>query len=106
MPLTCPRAGEPFASFLLCDEEWRTIGSNYRAMRLSMRCCSSPAIPKLSSLGTRFFAHKSRSDCQVAPESAEHLLAKFIIADSARAVGWETSAEASGTDPGRQSLGG
>ena len=50
-------------------------------------------LPKVSSLGTRFFAHRSRGACQTAPESPEHLKAKFVIAQSARAVGWRASTE-------------
>src|SRR5262249_27261332 len=99
MPITCLRAGETLASFLLSDEEWRAIRASYPSMRLSMRCCSSGAIPKVSSLGTRFFAHGTHADCQSAVESPEHITAKFIIAESARAVGWDAFAEASGTDP-------
>ena len=63
-----------------------------------MRCCSSAAIPKISRLETRFFAHKNRASCQSAPESAEHLKAKAIIAESARAAGWQTFTEESGTN--------
>ena len=65
-------------SFCLTDDQWVAIKTSYRGMNLSMRCCSSPAIPKVSSLGARFFAHKSRAGCQTAPESPEHLQAKFI----------------------------
>jgi competence protein CoiA len=68
-------------------------------MSLCMRCCSSPAIPKVSSLGTHFFAHKSRAGCQTGPESPEHLQAKFIIAESAETAGWRASTEESGIDP-------
>lgn len=99
MPITCLCGGKPLTSFLLSDGEWTAVKTNYRTLRLSMRCCSSAAIPKLSRLGTPFFAHKSRADCQTAPESAEHLQAKFIIAESARAAGWKAFAEASGADP-------
>ena len=53
-------------------------------------------IPKTSSLDTRFFAHKSGADCRTSPESLEHLKAKFIIAQSARAAGWQVFTEESG----------
>jgi competence CoiA-like predicted nuclease len=82
----------------MSDEEWNALKSNYRNMHLSMRCCSSAAIPKLSILSTRFFAHKSRTGCQASPESSEHLKAKFIIAESARAAGWQVFTEESGID--------
>lgn len=64
-----------------------------------MRCCSSTVIPKLGSLGTRFFAHKIRVGCQTALESPEHLQPKFTIAESATAAGWQASTEESGFDP-------
>ncbi len=99
MPLVCLNNGELLKSFGLTDDRWTAIKTSYRGMSLSMRCCSSPAIPKVSSLGTRFFAHKSRARCQTAPESPEHLQAKFIIAESAEAAGWRASTEESGTDP-------
>ncbi|MDO8433338.1 MAG: hypothetical protein Q7S58_13110 [Candidatus Binatus sp.] len=83
----------------MSDDEWSTVRTNYRSMSLSMRCCSSPAIPKLSSLGTRFFAHKSSGACQTADESPEHLRAKFIVAETARAAGWHASTEEPGSDP-------
>src|SRR6266852_5866783 len=54
---------------------------------------------RCTSLGTRFFAHKSRAGCQTAPESPAHLQAKFIIAESATAAGWQASTEESGIDP-------
>jgi len=36
----------------------------------------------------------------IRPESREHLKAKFVIAESARAAGWDASAEEPGCDPG------
>ncbi len=99
MPLACLNNGDLLTSFSLTDDQWVAIKTNYRGMNLSMRCCSSQAIPKVSSLGTRFFAHKSRAGCQTAPESLELLQAKFIIAESATAAGWQASTEESGIDP-------
>jgi hypothetical protein len=99
MPLSCMRGPDVLYSFELDDGAWTAIRADYRNVHLSMRCCTSAAVPKVSSLGTRFFAHKSRTDCQTAPESPEHLKAKFTIAESARAMGWEAFAEAPGTDP-------
>src|SRR5712691_8625477 len=99
MPLACLNDGDLLTSFCLTDDQWVAIKTSYRGMNLSMRCCSSPAIPKVNSLGTRFFAHKSRAGCQTAPESPAHLQAKFIIAESATAAGWQASTEESGIDP-------
>jgi hypothetical protein len=99
MPLSCLSGSKLLASFQLSDIEWYGVKANYRNMHLSMRCCSRSAIPKVSSLGTRFFAHKSRAGCATAPESAEHLKAKFVIAESARTLGWQVFTEESGTDP-------
>jgi hypothetical protein len=99
MPLSCMRGPDVLYSFELDDGAWAAIRADYRNMHLSLRCCTSAAIPKVSSLGTRFFTHKSRTDCQTALEFPEHLRAKFIIAESARAAGWEAFAEAAGADP-------
>lgn len=75
----------------------KCLKANYRNLHLLMRYCSTAVVLKLSSLGTRFFAHKSRTGCQTAPESHEHLEAKFIIAESAGAAGWQVFTEESGT---------
>ena len=99
MPLACLNDGDLLTSFCLTDDQWVAIKTSYRGMNLCLRCCSSPAIPKVSSLGARFFAHKSRAGCQTAPESLELLQAKFIIAESATAAGWQASTEESGIDP-------
>jgi hypothetical protein len=55
--------------------------------------------PENQQAGDAVLCHKSRADCQSAPESAEHLKAKVIIAESARSAGWQVFTEESGTDP-------
>jgi hypothetical protein len=58
-----------------------------------------PPTLKRSKRGTQFFAHARRGPCTTAPESAEHLLAKDIIARAAEAAGWNATTEESGTSP-------
>ncbi len=64
-----------------------------------MHCCSKPAIPKTSRLGTFFFAHQRKGDCVSVPESAEHLYCKHLIAQAAMTAGWTVSTEFPGSTP-------
>lgn len=97
-PLSCMRDGSVLGSFQLSDDEWSAVRTNYRNMHLRMCCCRNSAIPKQSILGTRFFTHKIHTGCNTAPESVEHLTAKFIVAESATAAGWHVSTEVAGCD--------
>lgn len=99
MPLSCRRNGRRISTDELSDYEWRQLRANYRAFGLRMACCNREAIPKESTLGTPFFAHKRRGDCESASESAEHLAAKATIAKAAREAGWEAQVEARGEAP-------
>src|SRR5918997_4386648 len=60
------------------------------------------AIPKVSRLGTRFFAHPPGDASQGARESDVHLYLKAQCLIGARAAGWEALPEQSGKTPGGQ----
>jgi len=64
-----------------------------------MPCCKVAAVPKTSTRGNFFFAHARRGECKTAPESAEHLYCKTLVAQAATAVGWTVTAERPGASP-------
>lgn len=68
-----------------------------------MKCCDSRVVLKKSKLGTKFFAHTRRGECASAPESAEHLLAKELIAKAVQSVNWVALTEEAGISPSGES---
>lgn len=102
MPLRCfdPIANASVQSFDLDDAHWRALErENRRARHLRMPCCAAPVTLKISRLGTRFFAHKARSECTTAPETEAHLRLKSITVEVAQANGWRAETEVSGVCP-------
>lgn len=100
MPLKClSPQGEEYA-FRHSVESWGDLKSaNAAKKHLQMSCCGAGVVLKRSKRGTLFFAHARRGPCTTAPESAEHLLAKDIIARAVEAAGWNARTEESGTSP-------
>lgn len=96
MPLVALVNGERVESFSLDPQSWRDLKASYRARGLTM-VCGKPGIPKTrSESGLQFFAHAAGSACTAhegGPESSEHLAAKRIIAETARATGWSAQVE-------------
>ena len=100
MPLKCLSNGNTLYAFDFTPEEWlRQKTLNRADHHLRMPCCSAAVVLKTSKLGTRFFAHARSGECQSAPESAQHLLAKKIIAEAVRTADWEVTTEHIGTTP-------
>lgn len=96
MPLLALVDGLRTVSTVLSDEEWRALQADARAGRRSVRLpyCNTPAYLRTSKLGIRHFAHRNVSDCpDHSKETGQHLLAKNIIMQAARAVGWEAETE-------------
>jgi competence protein CoiA len=94
MPLHCQSPDGPVYAFLLEDSAWEALVQANRAARyLRMPCCAASVVLKKSSLGTRFFAHKSANQCTTTPESREHLFAKDLIARAATHAGWTAVTE-------------
>jgi len=94
MPLRCHDADREELAFLHDDASWEALRNrNKRENSLKLPCCGSDVTLKTSKLGTRFFSHKVRDECASAGESAEHLLAKRIIAEAALRCGWEARPE-------------
>lgn len=89
---------------LVDDAGWAAlvVRSRRRADTLVMPCCGFPAIPRVSKLGLRHFAHRrSRGGvaaCEAPRESLEHLWAKAAVATFLTSLGFAVIAEAAGTD--------
>lgn len=91
MPLACRDGDKTLYAFRFSREGWADLKRD-RA-RLRMGCCDAGAVLKCSKYGTQFFAHARRGDCTTAPESAEHLLTKDVIARAIEAAGWTAYVE-------------
>lgn len=76
-------------------ESWSHIKERYRGGESILMSCGQAGIPKVSSRGLQYFAHKAGVDCQLhdGGESLEHLELKSLLADAARAAGWEAIIE-------------
>ena len=99
MPLRAKSDTGDLQAFELDAAQWAELKGNYKALNLRMPCCQVPAVPKTSALGNFFFAHARRGECTTAPESAEHLFCKSLIAKSAAAAGWAVTTERAGASP-------
>lgn len=99
MPLRAIGDTGDLQAFELSAEQWQELKGTYKALALRMPCCNVPAVPKTSPLGNFFFAHAQRGDCSTAPESAEHLFCKALIARTAQAAGWRVTTERPGVTP-------
>lgn len=102
MPLKCFCSGrELFAFDISTDQDWDALrASNRKEHPLTMPCCGADVVLRTSKLGTRHFAHARRGNCDTAPESAEHLLAKAMIVEAVRQTQWLPCPEQSGKTPG------
>ncbi len=100
MPLRAISGESDILAFALDASQWGALKKSYKDNSLSMPCCGNAAVPKTSPRGTYFFAHKVRSDCTTAPESAEHIYLKTVIASAALTAGWKVVTECRGIAPG------
>jgi len=101
MPLKCHRDGEPIYSFAVESEsQWRDLkNENSASKNLRMPCCDAGVMLRVSKLGTRHFAHARRGPCSIAPETAEHLLAKRVIVEGIGRTPWTADTERAGASP-------
>jgi len=103
LPLRALSFSENINAFELNDSDWDILKKTYKNLELKLPCCHAEAIPKTSKLGNFFFAHKTRDVCTTAPESAEHIFLKSIIAKAAANAGWTVTTEFPGqSDDGEQ----
>ena len=91
-------SGEPLIAPLMGDEEWEHLRSA-KDRDAWMPQSQRRAIPKVSRLGTRFFAHPPGHAPEGARESDLHLHLKAQCLIGARAAGWEALPEQSGKTP-------
>ena len=100
MPLRCITAnGQELRAYAIPEAEWRDLKRDHRTRGLRLPCCEAVAIPKTSHRGTQFFQHKARGPCTTAPETADHIECKAIIARSAEEAGWQAETEMRGEAP-------
>src|SRR3954454_14395734 len=102
MPLLAyTQSGEPLVAPLMSDAEWERLRSSTERdawMPESRR----RAVPKVSRLGTRFFAHPPGHATEGGRESDLHLYLKAQCLIGARAAGWDALPEQSGQTPDGQ----
>src|SRR4051795_2029070 len=102
MPLLAyTQSGEPLIAPLLSDDKWEQFRSQ-RHRDAWMPGSRRRAIPKVSRLGTRFFAHPPGHAPEGGRESGLHLSLKAQCLIGARAAGWDALPEQSGQTPGGQ----
>jgi hypothetical protein len=99
MPLLAyTHSGEPLVAPLMSDEAWERLRSA-KDRDAWMPGGKVRAIPKLSRLGTRFFAHPPGQASEGGRESDIHLYLKAQCLIGARTAGWEALPEQSGVTP-------
>ena len=101
MPLRCvDDAGRDVEAQAYDEQGWEALRARARAQRhLVMPCCNTEVVLKRSNLGTRFFAHKARGNCDWKDEGPEHLHLKQVVLEAARAAGWTARSEVQGQTP-------
>ena len=92
---------EPLIAPLMSDEAWEELRST-KNRDAWMPQSGRRAIPKVSRLGTRFFAHPPGHAPAGAKESDLHLYLKAQCLTGAAAAGWEALPEQSGKTPDGQ----
>lgn len=85
MPLRARRGDADVYAFDCDLIAWEYVKQTYKMADLRMPCCDSQAIPKISKLGN-FFACEA-GECTTAPESAEHVFLKTLVAKAAVKAG-------------------
>lgn len=89
MSLNCQAGAQKIHSFLQSESEWAALKSaNAKNGPLRMSCCGGPVTLRITSLGTRYFSHRSKGDCAHPVDAPEHMLAKVVIAQAIDRAGW------------------
>lgn len=105
MSFSCLKDGKKIYSFQYTPAQWLELRAQRSQLDLEMPCCGVPAILKTSSLGTQFFAHKSKQDqnCHASDgESAEHIFAKYLVSKALYEEKWQVETEKRGqTEDGK-----
>lgn len=95
MPFRAIISGKSILAFALSPHEWRSLQSQLRDNRSlgQLPCCDAPAIAKTSKLGTQFFAHYAKRDCDASHETEAHRGAKRAVYDGCIDAGWNALME-------------
>lgn len=99
MPLRAMYGDANVFAYECAAAQWAELKTSYKTKKLTMPCCGNGAIPKTSQLGTFFFSHTRQGECTTAPESAEHVYVKTLIAKAAVGAGWWVATEWPGETP-------
>jgi hypothetical protein len=93
LPIRATIDGENTHAYEYTEDAWAELKESYKTKKLLMPCCQGLSIPKTSKLGTFFFSHKQKAECNSAPESPEHIYLKSLVARAASEAGWLTCTE-------------
>lgn len=101
MGFKCVLNSKAIYSFEFSDEDWLNLKDSYKNQQLISPCCSSDYIPKQNQLGTRFFAHKSLSNCPYAKcsQPREQQYFKYLISRELVKMGWTVQHDKHGCTP-------
>src|SRR4051812_45013075 len=94
-------SGDPLVAPLMPNGDWERLRSS-KNRDAWMPFGRGEAVPKVSKLGTRFFAHKPGQAPEGGEESEVHLYIKAQCLIGARDAGWEALPEQSGRTPDGQ----
>jgi hypothetical protein len=98
MPLLAfSSTGRRFPAWSMSIDEWDALKADYRALRLTASCCAGPVVPCTSKRGWCFFRHGSGQPCGYR-ESAEHIVAKTLVARMVEDLGFDVTTETRGPD--------
>jgi competence protein CoiA len=100
MPLRAEIRGKSILAFELNPTDWLALKRQLQSNRSwsSLPCCSAQAVAKTSKLGTQFFAHYAKSECDTVGETEAHLLAKRAVYEGCLDAGWEALMELANPD--------
>jgi hypothetical protein len=102
MPLLAyAQSGEPLVAPLMTNAQWEQLRSS-KQPDAWMPYGGGRAIPKVSRLGTRFFARRRGQAPEGARETDTHLFIKAQCLLGARDAGWEALPEQRGKAPDGQ----
>ena len=100
MPLTATGPAGIELDATVCDETlWASVHRQRPRVVLSCRVCGGPMHAKVSSVGSRFFAHDGLAQtCPSLGETPEHRSLKRMVASSLRDLGYRAELEATPSD--------
>lgn len=100
MPLRAVIAGKSLHAVALSPRDWLSLRRQLRENRSLGRlpCCGAHVVAKTSKLGTQFFAHYAKSECDASAETEAHLGAKRALYEGCLDAGWDAFTEAIGPD--------